>query len=404
MSDKSIKIIGLNVRGLGNERKRKEVFNYIRQWKADIACLQETHFTQAELKLVKMQWRGNIYSNSGSSQTAGVAILINPDVDISVSPYYSDEQGRIQMVEIQKENLMCMLTNLYGPNMDMPELYHLVLDKIRNCDSVEHIVVGDLNVVLNPKLDNKNGNNNAPKARQTLQKLLDELEVIDYWRVLNPDKRIYSWTCKKALRNEILGSRIDYILTSHSLVNKIQSISYGYGYKTDHSIVQLQVCYTNNPRGPGYWKFNKLLLHDKQFVNKANKIIEQALTKYALAELDNQLISGLEDITQLAKSWSKAIAKAKKEKYNKLVYELDKLKQESIVNASHSIANYTQQIKALLEEKTKAAAFRSKAKYSREYEKNSKFFFSLEKSKYNKKTMTTLEVDSIKTKDPQKIL
>ena len=69
------------------------------------------------------------------------------------------------------------------------------------------------------------------------------------------------------------------------------------------------------------------------------------------------------------------------------------------------LAMYEKEIEVLLEMQTQSAAFRSKAKIAREFEKNSKYFFSLEKSNYNKKMMHRIRCpNGSYTTCPNKIL
>ena len=77
------------------------------------------------------------------------------------------------------------------------------------------------------------------------------------------------------------ASRIDYALLIGGLVNATTQRTYEVGYKTDHSMYTMVMALTEQPRGPGYWKFNKNLLHDKDFIEHSNCIIKQALIKYS---------------------------------------------------------------------------------------------------------------------------
>ena len=45
-------------------------------------------------------------------------------------------------------------------------------------------------------------------------------------------------------------------------------------YKTDHALITMNI--ENDPlqRGPGLWKFHNRLLHEKQFMEKMQKVIE----------------------------------------------------------------------------------------------------------------------------------
>ena len=57
----SIKILALNVRGLRNQVKRRALFAYLKNQKADFYCLQET-FSQ---KLDENTWGGKIIFSHG---------------------------------------------------------------------------------------------------------------------------------------------------------------------------------------------------------------------------------------------------------------------------------------------------------------------------------------------------
>ena len=55
--------------------------------------------------------------------------------------------------------------------------------------------------------------------------------------------------------------------------------------------------------------------------------------------------------------------------------------------------------------KTKAAMFRSRARWAQEGERSSKYYFSLKKANYNKKVMTCVQLeDGSFTTNPRKIL
>ena len=52
----NLKIISLNVRGLNDKEKRLKIRNFLRSWKADIVCLQETKLELVSRGLVRSIW------------------------------------------------------------------------------------------------------------------------------------------------------------------------------------------------------------------------------------------------------------------------------------------------------------------------------------------------------------
>ena len=70
-------------------------------------------------------------------------------------------------------------------------------ENIRNIflelDNEYYILCGDFNLVLDQDLDTYNYTNvNNPKAREKLLEIMDDLQIVDYFRFLNPDKKIYT--------------------------------------------------------------------------------------------------------------------------------------------------------------------------------------------------------------------
>lgn len=50
---------------------------------------------------------------------------------------------------------------------------------------------------------------------------MDDLHLLDYFRILNPDKRAYTWRKKNPLKQ----GRLDYIFVSESRSNSVEFYS-----------------------------------------------------------------------------------------------------------------------------------------------------------------------------------
>ena len=51
-----LSIASINVKGLGNNRKRREVFNWLRNKRQSIYFLQEAHCTEQNVDLWRSEW------------------------------------------------------------------------------------------------------------------------------------------------------------------------------------------------------------------------------------------------------------------------------------------------------------------------------------------------------------
>ena len=51
-------------------------------------------------------------------------------------------------------------------------------------------------------------------------------------------------------------------------------------FKTDHSLVTIQVEIHTNPRGSGFWKINTLFLSETEYVNQIWRTSEGVKDKY----------------------------------------------------------------------------------------------------------------------------
>ena len=122
-------------------------------------------------------------------------------------------------------------------------------------------------------LDKRNGNSNYhSKIRKILNDIINSCELNDVWRILNPEKKLFSWFSNTKPR---VCSRIDYYLASNSLMNSISYCSYYPGHRTDHSAVLIKLNLNIPKRGPGYFKFNNSLLQDETFLKNIENCIQQ---------------------------------------------------------------------------------------------------------------------------------
>ena len=140
---------------------------------------------------------------------------------------------------------------------------------------------GDWNVVQNYALETMNySTQNNPKSQQAIFGLMDCFELFDIFRMQNPENRRFTW---HSLRRGVLKqARLDYFLVSSDVIDFVQSIETLAGYRTDHSLVIINLALSQQQRGRGYWKFNNSHLYDMEYVKLVKKCIKETVEDYKL--------------------------------------------------------------------------------------------------------------------------
>lgn len=193
----TLKIATVNCQGLATASKRQDVLNFYKEKGYSILCLQDTHFTEDIEPFVETQWGYTCFFNSFKSNTRGVAIMFNNNFEFKVNQTRTDNDGNLLALDMVIEENKVTLINIYGPNSDTPNFYDMVRDVLLDFDNEYIFLCGDFNLVLNPSIDTENykGISN-PKARDKLLEIMSDLQLSDYFRILNPDKRGFTWTKK----------------------------------------------------------------------------------------------------------------------------------------------------------------------------------------------------------------
>ena len=156
-------INSFNCRGLRDQKKRLDIFHWLKSSHYRITFLQETHCTANDEGKWENEWGGNFSFSNGSSQSGGVAILIPEpfSLDLTVVKETKDEDGRILLIECVIENFKFTLVNIYAPTKDHLEnriqFWRRLKVKMESNAEMQLIVGGDFNTQLNPDTDKKGG-------------------------------------------------------------------------------------------------------------------------------------------------------------------------------------------------------------------------------------------------------
>ena len=99
----ALTIASLNVRGLRDNTKRREVFNWLRKKNYSAYMLQEVHCPENTNYVWSAEWGYQAIFSTYKSNKAGVYILFNNNFDFQIEKTYTDPQGwASDFFEIQK--------------------------------------------------------------------------------------------------------------------------------------------------------------------------------------------------------------------------------------------------------------------------------------------------------------
>ena len=69
-------------------------------------------------------------------------------------------------------------------------------------------------------------------------------------------------------------------IVSFSILSMVTNVEILLRFKTDHSIINIQLTISKGCRGKGMWKLNtNILFKDPEFVNKTNEFIKEVIQK-----------------------------------------------------------------------------------------------------------------------------
>ncbi len=409
----TIKIISLNCRGLRDSYKRKDMFDYLHSKNYNIYCLQDTHFTEEDENIIRSQWGYDCYISPGRSNARGVAVLFNNNFEHKVLKKKQDAEGNYIMlnVEIEKK-IVITLVNIYGPNADDREFYEDVLINTVDMDGDHTIICADWNLVQDFELDCYNyvAQNNI-QAVEAVGELKHHLNLVDPWRIYNPNLRRYTWFRK----NPIKKARLDFFLISEELMSYMENTKILPGYKTDHSMVLIEIRLNNFVRGRGFWRFNNSLLKDPCYINKVKEVIQKTKEDYAIPIYVRDMIKDMDptdlqfiiddqmffemvllNIRGMTIPYCAAKKRRNEERKKHLEEQLELLHEMSNQLGGNNqvqnglIEDVTNQLEEFRKEHMKGVLVRSRARWIEEGERPSRYFCGLEKRNFVNKNIIRL--------------
>ena len=140
-----ITLSSLNVRGLANDEKRRELFYWLKKKNFSIYMLQEVHCTEKSSENWAAEWGYSALFSGLTCNRLGVAILFNNNFSFKILRQLCDEEGRYIIVDLEVGELTLTICNIYAPNTDNPVFFKTVSEQMLSFKCDEIILGGDFN-------------------------------------------------------------------------------------------------------------------------------------------------------------------------------------------------------------------------------------------------------------------
>uniref|UniRef100_A0A3Q3ENM7 Reverse transcriptase domain-containing protein n=1 Tax=Kryptolebias marmoratus TaxID=37003 RepID=A0A3Q3ENM7_KRYMA len=258
----SVRFLSWNIKGMGSPLKRSRIFAHLKRLKPDLVFLQETHMRTRDQIRLKCPWVSEVFHSNFNSKARGVAILVGKSIQFSASKIISDKNGRYLIVTGTLFHVPILLVNIYAPNFDDPKFMNKLFECLPSLNNTLLVVGGDMNCVIDPNLDRYDPRNLSPSLMsRSLSDFMSKNGCIDPWRFYNPQSKKFSFFS----HFHQSFSRIDYFFVDSKLISEVLSVDYHPIIISDHAPLSLDIKFALQHRYTTPWRFNPLLLSDKNF-------------------------------------------------------------------------------------------------------------------------------------------
>ena len=200
MNDSVITFIPNNFKGTETSQKRMKLFEYLKSYVATngFVFLQETHSSIKDEKKWEDEFRSKLFFSHEKANSCGVSIGYYRTKKIEVINKKCDSYGRILVLEINIDDKIFVLINIYNANIKLDQvkaLSGLILDCVNDIQNKDIIFGGDSNIVFDSFHDAQQGNPILKKHTlvKTIQ-IRERLNLVDIWRIRNPKTKRF--TCR----------------------------------------------------------------------------------------------------------------------------------------------------------------------------------------------------------------
>lgn len=313
-----LSILSLNVKGLVSQQKQLCLQQFTENHNHSVLFLQETNLSPLTARVRTLDFQ--FFINPPVQPASGVAIAVKKHFlqEINILQESSLVPGYLQALHLQIKNHQYHFINVYMPHNT--ELALNVTTKIQqylSTTSQDSIIImsGDWNTTLQ-KEDRRNCSEIRTQLANEIQILLQQHNMTDVWRDLNPTKQQFTY---RGLQGNYPMARLDRIYIKAKDMHLVHSINIIPSF-SDHDGVSITLNTIQSNYKTPYWKFDVTLLKSNEYINIVNNILSYYEEKSKEDNLNLvQLWDNLkEEISVASQRYTKKLKEDTQEKLKRL--------------------------------------------------------------------------------------
>jgi exodeoxyribonuclease-3 len=246
-----MKIATWNVNGI--RARATQLHEWIERERPDIVCLQELKAEMSQVPETAMRWDYHAFWHCCKGYS-GVSLQLRKDTFVE-PPVFSHPPFDIESRVVTADLGSFIVASMYAPNGGKDYPGKIAFFKALIAWSLELrstgrelLVAGDINIArtpmdVHPKERKPNAVGQLPEERELFETLLST-GLTDVGRAVDPDNDgLFTWWAPwRDMRKRNIGWRLDYLLASPGLADKVQSCVVQPEVGTsDHAPVLMQI-------------------------------------------------------------------------------------------------------------------------------------------------------------------
>ena len=263
---------------------------------------------------------------------------------------------------------------MYAPTKDEPIFFDGLFSTLSDFSSLDYILAGYWNVVLDNQIDKDGGPKHASKlSRERLKSYINDFALCDIYRESNPSRKAYT----RIQSQPYTATRLDFFLIDINLRHHIKSTNIDSSVYADHKIVTVTLNLNFEEWGKGYWKLNSDILlaliqqtiHDFRLNNPEGHVSRHILWDFLKCVIRAETIK----YCTLKKKILNEKRLSLESKLAMMESRLVNCTEKDRNNILCSVNNTQNELNNLIAQKAKGAAVGSRARWMEYGEKNNIF-------------------------------